>query len=104
MARRALSLVLEWRRLRVDLAGWTGVLLEILSIETLPDPSRRPVQDRRLRPGLPTPGARAPDVPGGRLQLVDLVAAGGRALVEVGGRVGGESALLDQSRARLSRG
>ena len=88
MARRALSLVLEWRRLRVDLAGWTGVLLEILSIETLPDPSRRPVQDRRLRPGFPAPSARAADVPGGRLQLVDLVAAGGRALVEVGGGVG----------------
>ena len=104
VTRRALSFILEWRRICVDLTGRAGVLLEVLSIKTLSDSSSRPMLERRLRPGLSTTCARASDVPAGRLELVHLVAARGGALVEVGRCVGRERALLDQSCTCLSGG
>lgn len=104
VTRRALSLILEWRRLCVDLTGRAGVLLEVLSIKTLSNSSSRPVQEGRLCPGLSTTCARASDVPAGCFELVHLVAARGGALVEVGRCVGRERALLDQSCTCLSGG
>lgn len=104
VTRRALSLILEGRRLCVDLTGRAGVLLEVLSIKTLSDSSSRPMHERRLGPGLSATCARAPDVPAGCIELVRLVAARRGALVEVGRCVGRERALLDQSCTCLSRG
>ena len=104
VTRRALSFILEWRCICVNLTGRAGVLLEVLSIKTLSDSSNCPMLERRLRPGLSTTCARASDVPAGRLELVHLVAARGGALVEVGRCVGRERALLDQSCTCLSGG